>query len=51
MKRKFHTPEQIINKLRQADAAMASGSTVEQALGESSGMEVLGCRWLYRCVS
>jgi len=30
MKRKFHTPEQIIKKLRDADAAMASGSTVEQ---------------------
>jgi putative transposase len=30
MKRKFHTPEQIIKNLRQADAAIASGSTVEQ---------------------
>ena len=30
MKRKFHTPEQIIKKLREADAAVASGSTVEQ---------------------
>jgi len=30
MKRKFHTPEQIIKKLREADAAMASGTTVEQ---------------------
>ena len=30
MKRKFHTPEQIIKKLREADAAVASGNTVEQ---------------------
>lgn len=30
MKRKYHRPEQIVTKLRQADAAIASGSTVEQ---------------------
>lgn len=30
MKRKFHTPEQIVKKLRQADAAIVSGSTIEQ---------------------
>jgi transposase-like protein len=30
MKRKFHTPEQIVRKLRDADAAVASGSTIEQ---------------------
>jgi putative transposase len=30
MKRKLHTPEQIVKKLREADAAIASGSTVEQ---------------------
>lgn len=30
MKRKFHTPEQIVKKLREADVAIASGSTVEQ---------------------
>ena len=30
MKRKFHTPEQIVKKLREADATVASGSTVEQ---------------------
>ena len=30
MKRRFHKPEQIVNKLREADAAIASGSTVEQ---------------------
>jgi len=30
MKRKYHTAEQIVNKLRQADAVMASGGTLEQ---------------------
>jgi putative transposase len=30
MKRKFHTSEQIVKKLREADAAVASGSTIEQ---------------------
>jgi len=30
MKRKFHKPEQIVKKLREADAAIASGTTVEQ---------------------
>ncbi len=30
MKRKFHTQEQIVKKLREADAAIASGSTIEQ---------------------
>jgi len=31
MKRKFHTPEQIIKKLREADAIMAQGGTVDEA--------------------
>ena len=30
MKRKFYTPEQIVKKLREADAAIVSGSTIEQ---------------------
>jgi len=30
MKRKYHTAEQIVNKLRQADAVIASGGTLEQ---------------------
>jgi putative transposase len=29
MKRKYHTAEQIVNKLRQADAVIASGGTLE----------------------
>ena len=34
MKRKLHTPEQIVNNLRQADARIASGSTLEQVCKE-----------------
>jgi transposase-like protein len=30
MKRKFHTSEQIVKKLREADVAIASGGTIEQ---------------------
>jgi putative transposase len=30
MKRKLYSPEQIVKKLREADAALASGGTVEQ---------------------
>ncbi len=30
MKRKYHTAEQIFSKLRQADAVIASGGTLEQ---------------------
>ena len=30
MKRKYHRAEQIVNKLRQADAVIASGGTLEQ---------------------
>jgi transposase-like protein len=30
MKRKYHTAEQIVNKLRQADEVIASGGTLEQ---------------------
>jgi len=31
MKRKYHTSEQIVKKLRQADALLASGGTLENA--------------------
>jgi len=30
MRRKSHTAEQVVNKLRQPDAAIASGSTIEE---------------------
>ena len=32
MKRKYHTAEQIVSKLRQADAVIASGGTLEAGL-------------------
>ncbi len=31
MARKRHTPEQVINKLREAEVALAQGSTVAEA--------------------
>ena len=31
MKRSLHTAEQIVSKLREADAVVASGGTIEQA--------------------
>jgi transposase-like protein len=31
MKRKLHTPEQIVKKLAEADAVIAGGGTVEEA--------------------
>jgi transposase-like protein len=30
MRRKYHTAEQIVNKLRQADAQLASGGTLQE---------------------
>jgi len=30
MKRKLHTPEQIVNSLREADAIIAQGGTIDQ---------------------
>ena len=30
MKRKFHAPEQIVKKLREADAIITQGGTVDQ---------------------
>jgi transposase-like protein len=37
MKRKKHTPEQIIKKLREADAMIASGKTIGQV---AQGLEI-----------
>ena len=36
MKRKRHTPEQIINKLREADAMLAAGRTIGQVVQHMS---------------
>lgn len=45
MKRKFHTPEQIVKKLREADAAMASGSTVDEICKQSGISEATYYNW------
>jgi len=45
MKCKSHTPEQIIKKLREADVAIAAGSTVEQICRQLSISEVTCYNW------
>ncbi len=45
MKRKLHTPEQIVKKLRQADAAIASGSTVEQVCRQQQISDATYYNW------
>ena len=39
MPRKGHTPEQVINKLGEAEVAISGGSTVAEACCQSSVME------------
>jgi len=46
MKRKFHTPEQIVKKLREADATIASGSTVEQVCRQLKISDATYYSWL-----
>lgn len=45
MKRKLHTEEQIVNKLRQADAVVASGGTIEQACKELGISDATYYKW------
>jgi len=45
MKRKLHTAEQIVNKLRQADAAIASGGTVEEVCKQLGISEATYYNW------
>ena len=45
MKRKFHKPEQIVKKLREADAALSSGSTVEQVCRQLGISEATYYNW------
>ena len=42
---KRHTPEQVINKLREAEVAMAQGSTVAQASRQKGVTEQIFYRW------
>ena len=45
MKKKKHTPEQIINKLREADVELANGNTVEQVCKKIEVSEQTYYRW------
>ena len=45
MKRKLHTAEQIVKKLRQADAIIASGGTVEQACKQFQISDATYYKW------
>ena len=45
MKRTRHTPEQIVNRLREADAMLAAGRTVAQVLQHLGVSEQTFHRW------
>ena len=45
MPTKRHTPEQVINKLREAEVAMAQGSTVAEASRQIEVTEQTYYRW------
>jgi putative transposase len=45
MKRKRHSPEQVIGKLRQADAMLASGAGVSQVVQDLGVSEATYNRW------
>jgi transposase-like protein len=45
MKRKRHTPEQIIKKLREADAMLAAGKTIDQVAQALAVSENTIHRW------
>lgn len=45
MKRKFHTAEQIVRMLREADAKIASGITVEQVCKELAISDATYYNW------
>ena len=45
MARRRHTPEQVINKLREAEVAIAEGSTVAEAARRIGVTEQTFYRW------
>ena len=45
MKRKRHSPEQIINKLREADAVLGAGGTLGQVVQQLGVSEQTYHRW------
>ena len=48
MAKKRHTPEQVINKLREAEVAIAEGSTVAEAARRIGVTEQTFYRWRNR---
>jgi len=49
MKRKIHSPEQIIRMLREADAKIAAGSTIEQICKELGISDATYYTWRKNC--
>lgn len=45
MKRKRHSPEQIVGKLREADAMLAGGATIAQVCQKLEVAEATFHRW------
>jgi putative transposase len=45
MKRKIHTPEQIVKKLREADASIASGTSIEQVCRQLQISDATYYKW------
>ncbi len=45
MKRRLHTPEQIVQKLREADAQVAAGATIEQVCKEMGISDATYYNW------
>jgi len=45
MKRRLHTPEQIVQKLREGDAKVAAGATIEQICKEMGISDATYYNW------
>jgi putative transposase len=45
MKRKYHTPEQIVKKLQEADAALTSGSVVDDICRQAGISNATYYKW------
>ena len=51
MAKKRHTPEQVTNKLRETEAAIAGGNTVAETACRIGVSEQTFCRWSSDCGS
>ena len=49
MRRKKHTPEEIVAKLRQVDVLVSQGSQVVDAIGQIRVTDVTYYRWSQEC--